>query len=153
MIETGNDIFRTPHDDEIEARQLERQEKRAKSRKNRKAGEKIIKLVLAGVILAGGGKFAADTITAKVEAEGDLTPKERAERFYENHPDYSSNEVMVQKGDTLWVIAKDAVGEDRMDVRDEVMAIEDINGLDDPIIQPGQVLEVPTYDGEEGHES
>jgi nucleoid-associated protein YgaU len=49
--------------------------------------------------------------------------------------------VVVQPGDTLWSIARDAAGTD--DVRQVVDQILDRNGLQSTVLVPGQVLELP----------
>jgi nucleoid-associated protein YgaU len=49
--------------------------------------------------------------------------------------------VVVQPGDTLWSIATEAAGTD--DVREVVDRIQELNGLDDTVLIPGQVLELP----------
>ena len=48
---------------------------------------------------------------------------------------------VVQPGDTLWSIATDAAGTD--DVREVVDRIQELNGLQDSVLMPGQVLELP----------
>jgi nucleoid-associated protein YgaU len=49
--------------------------------------------------------------------------------------------VVVQPGDTLWSIATEAAGTD--DVREVVDRIQELNGLEDAVLIPGQVLELP----------
>jgi LysM repeat protein len=49
--------------------------------------------------------------------------------------------VIVQPGDTLWEIARDAVPRD--DPRETVQRLLDLNGLPSPVIVPGQELAVP----------
>lgn len=49
--------------------------------------------------------------------------------------------VVVEQGDTLWGIAKDAVGEE-VDVRDVVRHIILSNNLKDGVIHPGMQLKV-----------
>jgi nucleoid-associated protein YgaU len=49
--------------------------------------------------------------------------------------------VVVQSGDTLWSIATEAAGTD--DVREVVDHIQELNGLEDAVLIPGQVLELP----------
>ena len=49
--------------------------------------------------------------------------------------------VVVQPGDTLWSIAAGAAGTD--DVREVVDRIQELNGLHDSVLIPGQVLELP----------
>ena len=49
--------------------------------------------------------------------------------------------VVVEQGDTLWGIAKDAVGEE-VDVRDVVRHIILNNNLKDGVIHPGMTLKV-----------
>jgi nucleoid-associated protein YgaU len=49
--------------------------------------------------------------------------------------------VVVQPGDTLWSIASEAAGTG--DVRAVVDRIQELNGLRDAVLVPGQVLELP----------
>jgi nucleoid-associated protein YgaU len=49
--------------------------------------------------------------------------------------------VVVQPGDTLWSIAADVAGTG--DVREVVDRIQELNGLQDAVLMPGQVLELP----------
>jgi nucleoid-associated protein YgaU len=49
--------------------------------------------------------------------------------------------VVVQPGDTLWSIAAEAAGTG--DVRAVVDRIQELNGLQDAVLVPGQVLELP----------
>jgi nucleoid-associated protein YgaU len=49
--------------------------------------------------------------------------------------------VVVQPGDTLWSIAADAAGTG--DVRVVVDRIQELNGLHDTVLIPGQILELP----------
>jgi nucleoid-associated protein YgaU len=51
------------------------------------------------------------------------------------------NSVVVQPGDTLWSIAGSLGGTD--DVRAVVDAIQQLNGLEDAVLAPGQVLVLP----------
>jgi LysM repeat protein len=46
----------------------------------------------------------------------------------------------VEPGDTLWKIAVDQYGGDP---REAVWRIRERNGLDDPLIRPGQLLVLP----------
>ena len=55
--------------------------------------------------------------------------------------EYYDTTVVVQEGDTLWGIAKDAVGEE-VDVRDVVRHIILNNNLKDGGIHPGMTLKV-----------
>lgn len=55
--------------------------------------------------------------------------------------EYYDTTVVVQEGDTLWGIAKDAVGEE-VDVRDVVRHIILNNNLKDGVIHPGMQLKV-----------
>ena len=48
----------------------------------------------------------------------------------------------VQNGDTLWQIAASEY-EDGLDTRAVVYAIREANGLDDAVLQPGEVLTLP----------
>ena len=54
---------------------------------------------------------------------------------------YEDTTVIVQEGDTLWGIAKNAVGEE-VDVRDVVRHIILNNNLKDGVIHPGMTLKV-----------
>ncbi len=54
---------------------------------------------------------------------------------------YEDTTVLVQEGDTLWGIAKDAVGE-KVDVRETIRDIITENNLDNANIQPGMTLKV-----------
>lgn len=55
--------------------------------------------------------------------------------------EYEDTTVLVQEGDTLWGIAKDAVGE-KVDVRHTIRDIIADNNLDGANIQPGMTLKV-----------
>ena len=61
--------------------------------------------------------------------------------FPSNVVEYEDREVIVQNGDTLWTIAKDAVGETE-DVRQTVQEIIKNNYLKDGTIHPGMTLKV-----------
>jgi hypothetical protein len=50
--------------------------------------------------------------------------------------------VIVQPGDTLWDIARDAAPRD--DPRETVQRLLDLNRLSSPVIVPGQELAVPS---------
>lgn len=50
--------------------------------------------------------------------------------------------VYVEQGDTLWEIAAE-YNYNNIDMRDLVMRISELNGLEGSKIYPGQVLEVP----------
>ncbi|MCW2533812.1 MAG: Peptidoglycan-binding lysin domain protein, partial [Blastococcus sp.] len=49
--------------------------------------------------------------------------------------------VVVQPGDTLWSIAADVAGNG--DVREVVDRIQELNGIHDTVLIPGQVVELP----------
>jgi nucleoid-associated protein YgaU len=49
--------------------------------------------------------------------------------------------VVVEPGDTLWSIARELAPQE--DVRAVVDALVEVNGLDDTVLLPGQVLQVP----------
>jgi nucleoid-associated protein YgaU len=49
--------------------------------------------------------------------------------------------VVVQPGDTLWSIAADVAG--TADVREVVDRIQELNGIRNSVLMPGQVLELP----------
>ena len=53
-----------------------------------------------------------------------------------------SVEYRVRSGDTLWDIAIER-GPAEGDPREIVHRIQELNGLDGAVIQPGQVLEIP----------
>ena len=61
--------------------------------------------------------------------------------FPRNVVEFEEREVVVQSGDTLWTIAKDAVGETE-DVRQTIKEIMTTNKLQDGTIQPGMTLKV-----------
>src|SRR5438105_13760229 len=50
--------------------------------------------------------------------------------------------VTVRAGDTLWAIAAERYP--NADTREKVDEIEHANGLNNPVIRPGQILKVPT---------
>ncbi|MGY1841030.1 MULTISPECIES: LysM peptidoglycan-binding domain-containing protein [unclassified Modestobacter] len=84
--------------------------------------------VVAALSVAIGLVVAAGTLAVVVDAEPALRLA-------------GASTVVVQPGDTLWSIAGNvAPDEDRRAVVD---AILDHNGLDDVVLQPGQVLELP----------
>ena len=60
--------------------------------------------------------------------------------------EYYDTTVLVQEGDTLWGIAKDAVGEE-VDVRDVVRHIILNNNLKNGVIHPGMTLKVKAIKG------
>lgn len=61
--------------------------------------------------------------------------------FPSNVVEFEEREVIVQNGDTLWTIAKDAVGETE-DVRQTIKEIMTTNKLQDGTIHPGMTLKV-----------
>ena len=61
--------------------------------------------------------------------------------FPSNVVEFEEREVIVQNGDTLWTIAKDAVGESE-DVRQTIKEIMTTNKLQDGTIHPGMTLKV-----------
>ena len=61
--------------------------------------------------------------------------------FPANIVEYEEREIIVQQGDTLWNIAKDAVGETE-DVRQTVSEIIRKNNLHNGIIHPGMTLKI-----------
>ena len=61
--------------------------------------------------------------------------------FPSNVVEFEEREVIVQNGDTLWSIAKDAVGETE-DVRQTIREIMTNNKLQDGTIQPRMTLKV-----------
>lgn len=61
--------------------------------------------------------------------------------FPSNVVEFEEREVIVQNGDTLWTIAKDAVGETE-DVRQTIKEIMTTNKLQDGTIHPGMSLKV-----------
>lgn len=60
--------------------------------------------------------------------------------------EYYDTTVLVQEGDTLWGIAKDAVGE-KVDVRYTIRDIITENNLDNANIRPGMTLKVRAIKG------
>ena len=61
--------------------------------------------------------------------------------FPSNVVEFEEREVVVKQGDTLWNIAKDAVGETE-DVRQTVSEIIRKNNLHNVIIHPGMTLKI-----------
>ena len=61
--------------------------------------------------------------------------------FPSNVVEYENREVIVRPGDTLWSIAKDAVGETE-DVRQVIYHMMKDNNLPDANIHPGMKLKV-----------
>lgn len=59
---------------------------------------------------------------------------------------YEDTTVIVQEGDTLWGIAKEAVGEE-VDVRDVIRHMILNNNLKDGVIHPGMTLKVKEIKG------
>ena len=59
---------------------------------------------------------------------------------------YEDTTVIVQEGDTLWGIAKEAVGEE-VDVRDVIRHMILNNNLKDWVIHPGMTLKVKAIKG------
>ena len=53
----------------------------------------------------------------------------------------SDSSVVVHEGDTLWGVARSVAGD--QDVRAVVDEIQQVNGLDDAALVPGQVLRLP----------
>jgi len=52
-------------------------------------------------------------------------------------------EYYVEKGDTLWEIAKATGYSDSIDTREIVFKIEKLNGLGNSALQEGQILVIP----------
>jgi hypothetical protein len=52
------------------------------------------------------------------------------------------SEVIVKKGDSLWLIAREYYPK-KQDIRKSIWEIREINNLDDASIKPGQVLKIP----------
>lgn len=52
------------------------------------------------------------------------------------------NTVTIQEGDTLWSIVK-SMQSDEMDPRKMISQIKRINKLEDSILQPGQMINIP----------
>ncbi|WP_019119224.1 cell division suppressor protein YneA [Brevibacillus massiliensis] len=52
-------------------------------------------------------------------------------------------EVTVQEGDSLWKLAAEYHDPDKVDIRDYVQLLKDVNHLEDPTIYPGQTLIIP----------
>ncbi len=57
---------------------------------------------------------------------------------------YEVEEISIHEGDTLWSIADEYTG-DNKDVRETVHIIKEINGMDNVIVYPGEVIYVPIY--------
>ncbi|GAA2004553.1 LysM peptidoglycan-binding domain-containing protein [Brevibacterium samyangense] len=94
-------------------------------------GRRIVRLVrtlvLAGVVLVVGLFLAlSNTPQATAAGAGGLE---------------SFDTVVVDEGESLWTIAGDV--ETSTDIRDVVLAIVELNGLDSQIVHPGQELVVP----------
>lgn len=51
--------------------------------------------------------------------------------------------IVVRAEDTLWDIAKELRSDSEQDLRNVVQEIQELNGLDNPTIYPGQELIVP----------
>ena len=60
--------------------------------------------------------------------------------------EYYDTIVVVKEGDTLWEIAKNAVGE-KVDVREIIHDIITENGMENGNIQPGMTLKVRAIKG------
>ncbi len=58
---------------------------------------------------------------------------------------YTGVHYTVQQGDDLWSVALRHYGAD-VDPRGAVFAIREANHLDDPVLQPGQGLTLPSLD-------
>ena len=54
--------------------------------------------------------------------------------------------VYVDEGDTLWSVARQTLPRGR-DIRDYILEIQRVNGLESAYIYQGQTLEVPLYGG------
>ncbi len=63
---------------------------------------------------------------------------------YEKHDAYEVHKVTVCKGDTVWSIADSYNGEN-VDIRYVIYTLEEINGLDNGEIYPGEEIYVPVY--------
>lgn len=57
--------------------------------------------------------------------------------------------VTVHEGDNLWTIASQHAPAS-MDVRDYILLVEEINGLQNGVVHPGSSLSLPVLDGSEG---
>ncbi len=57
---------------------------------------------------------------------------------------YEVHKVTVCKGDTVWTIADRFNGEN-VDIRYVIYTLEEINGLDNGEIHPGEEIYVPVY--------
>ncbi len=57
---------------------------------------------------------------------------------------YEVCEVTVHEGDSVWTIADDYT-DDTEDVRETVHIIKKINGMDNVMVYPGEVIYVPIY--------
>lgn len=53
--------------------------------------------------------------------------------------------IVVEAEDTLWDIAKELRSDSEQDLRNVVQEIQELNGLDNPTIYPGQELIVPRW--------
>ena len=53
-------------------------------------------------------------------------------------------EIFVEKGDTLWDIAKRTLPE-KTDIRKYIKEIKAVNSLDTALIREGELLKIPVY--------
>jgi nucleoid-associated protein YgaU len=95
-------------------------------RRRRLAALALVAVVLVAALLL------ANAVVARTAGGGTPTPVAGTS---------ASAVHVVQPGDTLWSIAADVAGTG--DVREVVDLIQELNGLQDAVLMPGQVLELP----------
>ena len=93
---------------------------------------RLLRFVMLVVLMAGLSVLALDRMTTQpVRGSVEVAVEPLA-----------TARVVVQQGDSLWNIAQRQAPE--RDPRDTIHEIRELNGLRDNLIQPGQVLLIPT---------
>ena len=106
-----------------------------KRRVNAKKRSLFIKMVTGVVIVAAVILFLVIMNSAKVKTNAGVNT---GTKFYRS--------VMVEKGDTLWSIAKENVSPGQEDIRALVNEIKDINNLTRDEITYGANIIIPYYE-------